>query len=320
MLLGSRTPLPDQSYFNATLYLGITVDDGNPATADVEMRPRQALVPVISAAYAKHAVNSDKLNGFDWSALFDTNIPTGSILGSRIAAGTITSNQVTPHTITASQIAAQTITAGQIAGRTITAAQVATQTITTNELAQAVMDMLVPPGSVIAFAGDTNRIPAGWLLCDGSALSSFAFPRLFSAISSNWGGGFIWNGSAWVKGTNDFNLPDLRGVFLRGTTGSSTNLFADLDREARTNLILGGNSGNNIGSYQQDTFRSHVHQLTDYTWSEATGPFGNLRNLGSNGQEDGDNGPVSGFIHNTESNGGSETRSKNAYVNYIIKF
>jgi len=65
VLLGSRTQLPPPSYFSATLYLGITVDDGNPATADVEMRPRQALVPVI---FAKEAANSRTLNGMPASA------------------------------------------------------------------------------------------------------------------------------------------------------------------------------------------------------------------------------------------------------------
>ncbi len=75
VLLGSRTELPAAPNFNTTLYLGITVDDGNPATADVEMRPRQAIVPVISASYAR---NADKLNGHDWSAILEggSNDPT----------------------------------------------------------------------------------------------------------------------------------------------------------------------------------------------------------------------------------------------------
>jgi len=87
VLLGSRTQLPAQSYFNSTLYLGITVDDGNPQTADVEMRPRQALVPVISARYAQ---NADKLRGYDWTVLFGTNNPVdGKLQGSKIADGAI---------------------------------------------------------------------------------------------------------------------------------------------------------------------------------------------------------------------------------------
>jgi microcystin-dependent protein len=94
VLLGSRTLLPSYSYFNSTIYLGITVDDGNPATADVEMRPRQAIIPVISASYAKEA---SKLNGYDWSPLFGTNNPIdGKISGSKIADRSVSSAQLTP--------------------------------------------------------------------------------------------------------------------------------------------------------------------------------------------------------------------------------
>ena len=85
VLLGAITALPGETNFNRTLYLGITVDDGNPMTVDVEMRPRQALVPVVSAKYAQ---NANKLNGFDWGALFVSgNDPvTGKIAGNRISA------------------------------------------------------------------------------------------------------------------------------------------------------------------------------------------------------------------------------------------
>src|SRR6266542_4042460 len=112
VLLGSRTELPGTTNFNATLYLGITVDDGNPATADVEMRPRQALVPVISASYAKEAA---KLNGYDWSVLFGTNNPSsGTLLDSKIRDGSINAGKLQPATVTSNQIAPSTITAAQI--------------------------------------------------------------------------------------------------------------------------------------------------------------------------------------------------------------
>ena len=55
VLLGAREPFPNLTMFNQTVYLGVTVDDGEPATADVEMRPRQAIVPVIAAVHAAEA-------------------------------------------------------------------------------------------------------------------------------------------------------------------------------------------------------------------------------------------------------------------------
>ena len=143
VLLGSRTQLPGTSYFNSTLYLGITVDDGNPATADVEMRPRQALVPVISASYAK---NAGKLQGYGWSDLLDTNNPvTGSLLGSKIRdgsiiagklqPGTITSNQIAPHTITGAQIADAAIQSNHLAVGAVTGDKIVVSSISGNQLA-----------------------------------------------------------------------------------------------------------------------------------------------------------------------------------------
>jgi hypothetical protein len=66
VLLGVRTPLPDARLFDRPLYLGITLDDSDSTTADIEMRPRQVLVPVIGAYLSR---DTEKLNGHDWSDL-----------------------------------------------------------------------------------------------------------------------------------------------------------------------------------------------------------------------------------------------------------
>jgi microcystin-dependent protein len=49
--------------------------------------------------------------------------------------------------------------------------------------------------------------PAGFLLCDGSAVSRTTYAALFAAIGSAWGGG---------DGINTFNLPDTRGRVVVG--------------------------------------------------------------------------------------------------------
>jgi microcystin-dependent protein len=63
----------------------------------------------------------------------------------------------------------------------------------------------VPAGAVSAFAMSTP--PAGWLECDGSAVSRATYSALFTAISTTFGVG---------DGSTTFNLPDLRGEFVRG--------------------------------------------------------------------------------------------------------
>jgi len=44
----------------------------------------------------------------------------------------------------------------------------------------------IPAGLVTIWPSDT--IPAGWLLCDGSVYSSEAYPALFAAIGTTYGG------------------------------------------------------------------------------------------------------------------------------------
>jgi hypothetical protein len=64
VLLGSKTPFSEEIVLNKTVYLGITVDDGKSGTVDVEMRPRQAVVP---SMFALRSAEASKLNGHDWS-------------------------------------------------------------------------------------------------------------------------------------------------------------------------------------------------------------------------------------------------------------
>jgi hypothetical protein len=53
VLLGSVTAFPDLAMFRDVVYVGITIDDGDPQTADVELRPRQAITPVLAAVHAR---------------------------------------------------------------------------------------------------------------------------------------------------------------------------------------------------------------------------------------------------------------------------
>ena len=75
-------------------------------------------------------------------------------------------------------------------------------------------------------------------MCDGSAVSRTAYASLFAAIGTNYGAG---------DGSSTFNVPDLRGQFLRGVDGSAG---VDPDKATRTALKSGGNTGNNVGSVE----------------------------------------------------------------------
>jgi phage-related tail fiber protein len=62
-----------------------------------------------------------------------------------------------------------------------------------------------PIGAIIFAAYETP--PGGWLECNGAAVSRTALAELFARIGTRFGGG---------DGTVTFNLPDLRGEFIRG--------------------------------------------------------------------------------------------------------
>jgi phage-related tail fiber protein len=63
----------------------------------------------------------------------------------------------------------------------------------------------VPAGAIIYLARDTA--PSGWLKANGAAVSRSVYSDLFNAIGTTFGAG---------NGSTTFNLPDLRGEFLRG--------------------------------------------------------------------------------------------------------
>lgn len=159
----------------------------------------------------------------------------------------------------------------------------------------------IPSGTIIAFGGE--EIPAGWLLCDGSAYSSTNYPDLFQSISTNYGTG---------ESQGNFNVPDLRGMFLRGVNGTSAN---DPDVESRVSMN-GGKAGNNLGSYQADDFASHTHFQSYTTYQQ--NPINSWNTPFSILNTDGSGQKVSSQP-STSSSGGNESRPKNVYVNFIIK-
>ncbi|MCB0480830.1 MAG: tail fiber protein [Flavobacteriales bacterium] len=161
----------------------------------------------------------------------------------------------------------------------------------------------VPAGSIISFAGDTAQVPAGFLLCNGASLATASYSELFSAI------GYAWGGSG-----SNFNLPDLRGRFLRGTNLGAGN---DPDAAGRSAINTGGNTGDKVGSVQGNQIQSHSHRVWGKTSTGASynDPL-NFPTSGITGEST--VGAEGWFTQYIESTGGNETRPVNANVNYII--
>ncbi len=143
-----------------------------------------------------------------------------------------------------------------------------------------------PPGSIIAFGGTTA--PEGWLFCDGHSVNSADYPDLFAAIGTSWGG----------DGSPNFNLPDLRGEFIRGW---------DYGR--------GVDQGRTFGSNQSDDYKRHAHDLgasvspNGHSGGEFVDYYNSLMHWGY--------GATAGWTSNS---GGIETRPRNVALNFIIKY
>jgi microcystin-dependent protein len=147
----------------------------------------------------------------------------------------------------------------------------------------------VPAGTIHTFAGTIANIPAGFILCAGSAVSRTVFSDLFRAIGTTYGVG---------DGSTTFNLPDLRGEFIRGL---------DAGR--------GVDSGRALGSAQGHQFQDHQH-FTNFLTSINTTSLNGVVATTSAGALDANS------LSRTASTGnfGSETRPRNIAMNFIIKF
>lgn len=156
-----------------------------------------------------------------------------------------------------------------------------------------------PAGAIMAFASSTA--PTGWLKCEGQAISRITYATLFAAISTTWGSG---------DGSTTFNVPDLRGMFLRGTGTNATGSSS-------------GAVGPSIGAYAADTYLNHSHGVTDPGHTHlydrpngaAQGGSGAIGNRSAASTDP----AATGISVNTSTTGGTETKPKNYGVLYIIK-
>lgn len=142
----------------------------------------------------------------------------------------------------------------------------------------------VPAGTVLPFAGDTA--PTGWAICNGDPVSRTDYAELFTAIGELWGVG---------DGSTTFNLPDMRGQFLRGL---DTTEGVDPDFATRI-----------VGSSQVDEFKNHQHNTF----------YGGIGGGNQYPEDPYISNQLAGTAHAVSSSGGAETRPKNVAVNYIIK-
>jgi microcystin-dependent protein len=172
----------------------------------------------------------------------------------------------------------------------------------------------VPSGTVHLFA--TTTAPSGYLECDGSAVSRTTYADLFAVIGTTWGAG---------NGSSTFNVPDLRGEFVRGWDDGR-----------------GVDSGRSFASSQSSQNLQHNHGVTDPGHGHSINDPGHFHQVAYTNSHSGD-GVIeesgvgfSGFEPtetattgiavnlghtgiSTQNHGGSEARPRNIAMMYVIK-
>lgn len=155
--------------------------------------------------------------------------------------------------VTTTGITDGNVTAAKLAADSVTTVKILDANVTLEKLAAAVVDALLPAGAVAHFA--RNTAPSGWLKANGAAINRTTYATLFSAIGTTFGAG---------DGSTTFNLPDLRGEFVRGWDDGRTV-----------------DSGRAFGTSQAQQTAYHKHMTA---WGEnSTGAFGNTSSGGRQG-------------------------------------
>jgi phage-related tail fiber protein len=162
-------------------------------------------------------------------------------------------------------------------------------------------DTHAPPGLVAFFAGAGGGLiaPNGWMRCNGAAVSRTAYSALFAVIGTLYGNG---------DGLTTFNLPDMRGEFVRGFDDSR-----------------GVDPGRTLGSWQDSANLAHAHNYSDpghqhqYTRINGDAPM-------AAGGTDAWTGVTTALTSTEKINitiqnsGGSESRPKNLAMLACIKY
>jgi microcystin-dependent protein len=143
-------------------------------------------------------------------------------------------------------------------------------------------------GSIHYFARSTP--PVGYLEANGAIVSRTTYAELFTAIGTTFGAG---------DGSTTFQLPDLRGEFIRGWDHSR-----------------GIDTGRTFGSLQLDAFQGHIHSYPYL--ANLAGTAGGW-NLGSSGSGTGAVGNPTTDGTNGAPRTAAETRPRNVALLTCIK-
>lgn len=196
----------------------------------------------------------------------------------------VSGETVTPAKLNELSQSTVALTAGSIVDADVSASAA----IAASKLSTAAQQALLPAGAVMPFARATA--PAGWLIANGDVVPNGSgtvqgvtanFAALYAAVSTSFG----------AAGT----LPDLRGIFVRGS-GDQT--------------ISGTAYSKAFALKETDSFKAHTHTVADENFAATSTPGGAVIINQVFGNQ----------TRTTSSTGDTETRPANIALLYCIKF
>jgi microcystin-dependent protein len=168
-----------------------------------------------------------------------------------------------------------------------------------------------PIGSIVAWPGQFNTIPAGWMECDGRELSNVdngpnGYKALFEKIGTTWGG----------VGTTKFKIPNLQGQFLRGADHGS-----GIDPDVGIRQPAGTATKSEPGSFQGFALQDHTHNIGGHHLEAQAGKQFEGSGFKTNSDENAAwNGPFeTSKVLKGPAKSDNETRPKNASICWIIR-
>ena len=269
---------------------------------------------------ADAAITQEKLAE---GSVSNVKLGEGSVGTAQIATGVVITEKLADGAVTTEKLADGAVTTEKLGPGAVDGAKLANGSVDLQALTAELAKSLTPVGEIIAYGvpvTDTGAViepVPGYLLCNGAVIDGAAeggkYSALVSALGNTWGNGGNASNPQLV------NLPDLRGVFLRGVNGSATDGYSDPEPNTRGARKPGGNTGNNVGGFQMDQIKDHSHSYFDIFWSEFNGTVAVPESRGLSGATDFDN---KGWQVSRTTGGwnGTETRGKNVYVAYLIKY
>ncbi len=159
-------------------------------------------------------------------------------------------------------------------------------------------------GTVLAYA--SSIVPAGWLECNGAELSRTTYANLFAVVGETYGAG---------DSSTTFNLPDLRGGFIRGFDNGAgvdaDRVFGSSQDDALQNIAgtLYLSNASSAGPASAGSSATGAFYLvsdgTHYTYGNSGGAYATVQ-------------PA--FDASRVARTATETRPANTSMMYIIKY